>query len=119
MSCGENSGFLFKHPCSQQAAGQCQTCTKAVCVHHTHPTPQGYMCTTCAKKIVKQARFQGKQWQGWDDDPYLYDTYYYTGYGYYGRGYWGHEIYAEDFTEADGDALGQGDADWEYDMRGS
>ena len=117
--CLEQSGFLFSHPCRQQATGACQKCSKAVCTQHTHPTPQGYMCTTCAKKEVQRSRRQQSAWQGWDDDPYLYDTYYYRGYGFYGRGYWGSEFFGDDLTEADGDMGPETEGDWETDMGAS
>ena len=120
MSCNEKAGFLFEHACTDTATGACQKCRKAVCQRHTHPTPHGYMCTSCAKKEVKKQRFQRQRWPGWDDNPFLYDTYYYNGYGFYGRGYWGNDYLGDDFTEADGESLRQeGDGDWEYDMGGS
>ena len=118
MSCQETSGFLFSHPCNNAVGGQCQKCAKQVCAKHTHPTPNGYMCTACAKKELKQARRQRNNWSGWDDDPFMYDTYYYDHYGYYGRGRWGNEYLGDDFTEADGSGLG-GEGDWEDDMGGS
>ena len=118
--CLETSGFLFSHPCNQAATGACQKCGKHVCARHTHPTPSGFMCTSCAKKEVQRTRQQRQAWSGWDDDPYLYDTYYYSGYGYYGRGSWGWDLYGNDFTEADGDSFQDGtDGDWEHDMGGS
>lgn len=110
--CGETSGFLFNHPCKQAATGACQRCAKAICATHTHPTPSGYMCTTCAKEEVKRVRAQRQQWGGWDDDPYLYDSYYYSGYGYYGRGHWGNE-FTDDLTEADGSSFEEGEGDWD------
>ncbi len=118
--CLETSGFLFSHACSQPATGGCQKCAKHVCAKHTHPTPNGYMCTSCAKKEVQKTRQQNRSWEGWDDNPYLYGTYYYRGYGYYGRGAWGHDFFDDDFTEADGDSFyDQGDGDWEQDMGAS
>ena len=117
MNCAEKSGFLFDHPCKQAAGGQCQKCSKQVCTRHTHPTPNGYMCTTCAKKEVKRARRQRNNWSGWDDEPYMYGVYYYDGYGYYGRGRWGNDILGDDFSEADGDGLGhEGDGGWDDGM---
>lgn len=118
--CKEKAGFLFEHPCKQAATSACQRCAKRVCAKHLHPTPNGFMCTTCAKKEVTAAKKQGKQWSEWDDDPYLYDVYYYTGYGFYGRGYWGHDLLADDFTDADyGSTSHESDGDWEHDLGGS
>jgi len=77
------------------------------------------MCTTCAKKEVRRSRQQRSTWQGWDDDPYLYDTYYYHGYGYFRHGYWGHDFLGDDLTEADGDMGPEADGDWETDMGAS
>lgn len=119
-TCQEKSGFLFSHPCTQAVTHSCQKCSKGVCAQHLHPTPNGYMCTSCAKKEVVRARQQRTQWSGWDDDPYLYDTYYYSGYGYYRHGYWGHDFFDSDFTEADGEGFGsESDGAWEHDMGAS
>jgi len=81
------------------------------------------MCTTCAKKVARTTR-QGSHgkgsWEGWDDDPYLYDVFYYGDYGLYNHGYWAEAGDGHDFTEADGDGLGDGaGSDWEHDMGAS
>jgi len=118
-NCAETSGFLFQHPCTEQAGGACQRCGKPVCTRHIHATPTGLMCTTCAKQETRTARQQGRR-AVWDDNPYLYDVYYYSGYGYYGRGSWGYHLFDHDFTEADGGSVrSESDSDWEHDMGGS
>lgn len=115
--CMETAGFLFEHQCRNQAVGQCQKCAKPICKKHTHSTPQGFQCTTCAKKTIQKAKRARRDYI-YDDDPFLYDAYYYDGYGYYGRGYWGSEWFDDDFTEADGDSfVDHGDApdnDWDH-----
>lgn len=119
-NCAEKSGFLFDHDCRNAASGACQRCAKSVCAKHLHPTHEGYMCTTCAKKAAQTARRRGHHTGAWDDDPLLYSAVYYDGYGYYGRGSWGDEFLADDFTEADGDSFtDEGDGDWEHDMGAS
>lgn len=119
FTCNETAGVLFKHPCRQAPTGACQHCRKPVCASHTHPTPHGYMCTSCAKKALKQAKRHG-QTQGFRDDPFLLDVFYYDRFGYYGRGHWGHDSLGDDFTEADGESFGdEGGGAWEYDMGAS
>jgi hypothetical protein len=117
--CTEDSGFLFSHPCRAAATAACQKCRKGVCAQHIHPTPHGYMCTTCAKKSARSAKRQGQSW-GATAHPLLYDTFYYDDYGYYGRGHWGHDQLDHDFTEADGASFGdEAEGDWEHDMGAS
>lgn len=118
--CTETSGFLFSHPCRNAPSASCQKCAKGVCAKHIHPTPNGYMCTSCAKKAATSAKRHGRQWGAWEDDPLLYGTFYYDDYGYYGRGHWGHEHLPDDFTEADGASfVEEGEGDWEHDMGAS
>lgn len=129
--CNDRSGFLFNHPCDQLALNACVRCAKPVCSDHSHHTEEGVVCTSCAKREVKQQRRRGAERTSRDrsyydyDDPYFYGGWYYGGWGSYGHGHWGHDHYREahyrhdegDFTEADAGSLAhQGDEDFESDM---
>lgn len=121
-TCQDTHGFLFKHPCTHPASGNCSVCGKAICHQHVRLVEGEACCIACSKRGTSSRRAD-------DDyhDPYYYGPRYYRGYGYYGYGHWGHDHHQSahghdpnDFTEGDAEALGEeGDADFESDMGAS
>jgi hypothetical protein len=124
--CAESAGFLFKHPCDQQANLECQQCGKRICDQHAGSVGGVTMCVTCRKA----SRTTSQDHYDYDHDPYFYGSNYYSGWGYYhytsshheggderGESH-GHD--ADDFTEADGAAMGVAASEsFETDMEGS
>ena len=120
MTCGETSGFLFKHDCGREAAANCHLCGKAVCALHTRTAEGQIFCITCLKRwlegrpeeekqqvLQQQAQQQAAQqpsqqpayysspWYTYDD-PYWYTDYHYPHY---------HHYHDRDFTPADRSAF--------------
>jgi len=137
-TCGEISGFLFKHACKREAVDTCADCDKPICGRHAKKSNEGgVLCVLCTKSQLDksapaqpaQGRRHRSRWDDdhdWHDDPYFYGETWYHGYGSYRRGSWGHQHYhaghydGDDFSEADGAAFAnQGDEAYEQDMGGS
>jgi hypothetical protein len=117
LQCQETSGFLFEHSCPFNAEQRCTQCQKSVCPQHFHGTPNGHVCTSCTKKLVKTG---GIPRNSENRDPYLYDAFYYQTYGVYTHAHWRVAGDGNDFTEADAEGLGLGPgSDWEHDMGAS
>ena len=109
MTCGETSGFLFKHDCGHEAAANCQLCGKGICPLHTRTTDGQILCITCLKRYMaergaaaqapgeealagpgqpagtagaagaRRSLYAGSPWYSYDD-PYWYTDRYYPAY---------------------------------------
>lgn len=91
--CQSQEGFLFSHGCSLPATGFCVGCGIRVCDEHLFVSEDGPYCVRCHRSRNPEASDP-------EDEPYYYDGYY-TNYNS------GVEVDRDDFTEADGLALGE------------
>lgn len=122
LHCQEREGFLFRHNCPYRAVLACGQCGKAVCDDHARDLAGKTLCIGCRRQAMREEPAGHRRRRRMDDDPYFYDRYWYPGYGHYGHGRWGSRFYHDesDFTEADGQGLGEeGDEAFEQDMEES
>ncbi len=118
--CELKAGFLFSHPCKSTAAKVCSRCAKNACPEHSVLINDTPFCVNCARKAGDEDRSPLDLRTVGGSNPYFYRGYY-SGYGAYSMHRWGVTGRDEnDFTEADGMALGsEGSEAFEQDLDAS
>ena len=91
ITCKEQAGFLFSHPCIQPASGPCSDCEQQVCAAHLHTFANDQLCTSCAQAVMREGEGR-RRYGALSDQPVFYAEARYPGFGTYAEGSWGHDL---------------------------